>query len=145
MSCYISPKIVLQKSAPKFVAAIDHQNFIVPQSIYIIHERESSPIDLYFIVGYLNSNLVNEYLKKRVTGYKFIMPHYEQKDLKNIPLPNFDFSRKQFDLRRKEIKKYKILDKESLLDACVSISLASESQDSKNVNSIMSELIIRYS
>ena len=143
MSYYTSPKIVLQKSAPKFVAAIDENNLIVPQSIYILHEKRSSPIDLYFIVGYLNSELVNDYLRKRVTGYKFVMPHYEQKDLKNIPLPKFDFSKEQFEVRREKTKNNKSLIKNSLLDVCVGISIAAENKDSKTVNSIMHDLIKR--
>lgn len=96
-SLFENPKIILQKSSPKFIAALDMgqigKDLRVTQAIYIIRTNdEMKKIDknnvlLKFLIGVLNSDFSSSMLYKDVTGYKLLMPHYEQKDIKNFPFP----------------------------------------------------------
>jgi type I restriction-modification system DNA methylase subunit len=93
---YKGLKIILQKSAPRFVAAVDKKSVVVPQSIYMVRMREDSPVDEWLICALLNSEIYNDYLYRKTTGYKILMPHYEQGDLKSLPMPKFDFTKDDF-------------------------------------------------
>ena len=89
---YKAPKVILQKSSPRFVCAVDSgtvdkNGLVVPQSVYILHPIEAKPVlDCWFIAALLNSQLANDYLYKGTTGYKILQPHFEQKDIKGFPM-----------------------------------------------------------
>lgn len=91
---YSPNKIMLQKSAPRFISAVDdgtlHKDGIVcTQAIYTLKKDDQTYwMDEYTLCSILNSDLANDWLFKRVTGYKLLQPHYEQQDLKTFPLPN---------------------------------------------------------
>ncbi|PIR22241.1 MAG: hypothetical protein COV44_08940 [Deltaproteobacteria bacterium CG11_big_fil_rev_8_21_14_0_20_45_16] len=93
---YQAPKVILQKSAPRFVCSVDNgeidpEGVAVPQSIYILQPKAKDQIiDSWTIAAILNSKLANDYLYKCITGYKLLQPHYEQRDLKTFPIFNVD-------------------------------------------------------
>ena len=114
-SLYEAPKIILQKSSPRFIAAFDgncKDILYVTQAIYIIKSKldlnkSCNEILLNFLTGLLNSDFANEYLFNNTTGYKLLMPHFEQKDIKRFPIPdlnivNFKLLKNTYDKLKKE-------------------------------------------
>ena len=106
---YRTPKVILQKSSPKFVAAYDKKAkdiLYVTQTVYIIKgkgklDAGSERILLHFVTGLLNSDFANKYLFEKATGYKLVMPHFAQKDINEFPVSNinnldFDLVKKLF-------------------------------------------------
>jgi len=96
---YRGPKIVLQKSAPRLVAALDLGDHAFPQSIYAIKLKQEAATlalgraqagclsDLYFLLALLNSHFLNEYLYATTTGYKLVQPQIEIQDVRALPIP----------------------------------------------------------
>ncbi len=107
---YRPMKVILQKSSPRFVCAvdsgsIDKDGIVVPQSVYILHSKDEKPVlDCWFVAALLNSRLANDYLFKGTTGYKILQPHFEQKDIKGFPI----FDTAKFDQTKIESEKAKI-------------------------------------
>ncbi|MHB9038867.1 MAG: Eco57I restriction-modification methylase domain-containing protein, partial [Armatimonadota bacterium] len=69
---YHSTKIMLQKSSARLVAALDratpeHPGFVFPQSVYGIELRKPG-IDELYLLCILNSKVMNEYIRRTVTG-----------------------------------------------------------------------------
>lgn len=92
---YHSTKIIMQKSSARLVAALDsvsdrHKGFIFPQSVYGI-ELTKSGIDEIYLLCILNSGIMNEYLWRTVTGYKFIQPQIELEDIRALPIRQVSF------------------------------------------------------
>jgi len=96
LSRYLSTKILLQKSSGKLVAALDvvsegHAGFVFPQSVYAI-ELTSGGMDHYYLLCILNSEVMNEYLRLAVTGYKMVQPQIELEDVRAIPIRRINFT-----------------------------------------------------
>lgn len=109
LSLYTGRKIIMQKSSPYFVASVDESSdsapLIVPQSIYILKSKAKDDIYCeHLICGIMNSDLANRYLFNRVTGYKLLQPHFEQKDIKSFPIPKLD--KNDFGEYKKLVKEY---------------------------------------
>ncbi len=138
-SLYSAPKIILQKSSPNFIAAVDLEGVVVPQSIYMLRLKSNAPFDEWFVTGMLNSKLVNDFLRCKVTGYKLVMPHFEQGDLKELPFPNADFTKKDFIDSRKRIAKIANIGssptkKDSLIEMFATVSVLAERLSSGKVD-----------
>jgi type I restriction-modification system DNA methylase subunit len=134
---YSAPKVVLQKSSPNFIAAVDTEGVAVPQSIYILRVKPNAPFDEWFIAGFLNSQLLNDYLLRKVTGYKLMMPHFEQGDLKELPFPKPDFTKKQFFECRKKMEKVannSTPKNETLLELCATLSIFAQRMHSGKID-----------
>ncbi|MFQ3548781.1 MAG: TaqI-like C-terminal specificity domain-containing protein [Armatimonadota bacterium] len=93
-SIYSSAKILVQKSSAKIIAGYDkptdfHPGYIFPQSVYgiCLDENEISP---YYLLCILNSDVMNEYIYRTVTGYKLLQPQLEIEDIKALPIPYAD-------------------------------------------------------
>jgi|GEM_PF-2108820 len=82
---YQRPKIIVQKSTQKLVAALDRRGFVFPQSVYGIM-LDTIPDDGYLVLAQLNSRLLNFYLFAMFTGYKLLQPQIEVEDLKRLPI-----------------------------------------------------------
>ncbi|MCX6345850.1 MAG: N-6 DNA methylase [Armatimonadetes bacterium] len=92
---YVSTKIVLQKSASRMIAALDraaygHCGYVFPQSVYGIELREPGMSELYLLC-LLNSKVLNEYIHRSATGYKFVHPQLEIEDIKALPIRKIEF------------------------------------------------------
>ena len=128
-SWYSDPKLLLTKSSPKLICAYDNLGYIVPQSIYILKPKPGCPVDAFFFLGYLNSNLLNNYLYKFVTAYKLLMPHYEQQDLIGCPIEELNFSFSDFITVKRRLNSSKLknnVNTMQLIEVCASISILSE-------------------
>ena len=90
-------KIIIQEIrnislSRRLVATFDVEQVFGLQSTNVINSKESSPVDLRYILGVLNSNPVNVYFRYRFPGNN----HIPSNQLLSIPIPNPD-SRKLHD------------------------------------------------
>lgn len=84
-----SPKILIRKTGDQLVAAWDDSGAYPEQSLYFIHENQSG-LDLLFLLGVLNSRLVNVYYRARCLTNRRSFPQVKKLDLDSIPLPPVD-------------------------------------------------------
>ncbi len=87
---YLSTKILIQKSSGRLVAALDdvrgeHRGYIFPQSVYAV-ELDQPGISHLYLLCILNSELMNEYIRRTATGYKLLQPQIEIEDLWALPI-----------------------------------------------------------
>jgi len=87
---YRGMKILIQKSAPRLVAAIDSEDYAFPQSVYAVRLRPGA-LDPYFLLALLNSQVMSDYLFAVSTGYKLLQPQIEIEDLRALPMPVIRF------------------------------------------------------
>ncbi|MCL5104379.1 MAG: N-6 DNA methylase [Armatimonadetes bacterium] len=104
---YLSTKIVVQKSSPRLVAALDrvtddHRGYVFPQSVYGIELRDSGMHEVYLLC-LLNSEVMNEYIRRTVTGYKLVQPQIEIEDIRALPIREIEFAADPAD-RRAELR-----------------------------------------
>lgn len=140
IAAYSPIKIMLQKSSPKFVAVVDdgklHKAGVVcTQAIYTLRKASATFwMDEWALCAILNSKLANDWLFKRVTGYKLLQPHFEQNDLKSFPLPSmpsfsilqFHKVRKSFDAKLSSKQSFSITAESTDEDVWAAISAVSE-------------------
>ena len=93
---YRRTKILLQKSSNRIVAALDrtsdsHRGYIFPQSVYAVELCEGPMSELY-LLAILNSELMNEYIKRVATGYKLLQPQIEIEDIRSLPVRRVSFT-----------------------------------------------------
>ncbi len=93
---YHSTKILVQKSAPRIIAALDrvskrHTGYVFPQSVYAIELAEPG-MDPLYLLCLLNSNVLNEYIRCTVTGYKLHQPQLEIEDIRALPIRRVNFT-----------------------------------------------------
>ncbi len=93
---YHSTKILVQKSSPRIVAALDrasrrHAGYIFPQSVYAIELAEPG-MDPFYLLCLLNSDVLNEYIRCTVTGYKLHQPQLEIEDIRALPIRRVNFT-----------------------------------------------------
>jgi hypothetical protein len=84
---YEGRKILIQKSAPRIVAALDdgkvEGGFVVPQSVYCIKTGRVAP---FYLLAILNSSFMGDYVYRMFTGYKMLQPQIELEDIKRLPI-----------------------------------------------------------
>jgi len=95
MERYAGTKIVIQKSAPRLIAALDrvtseHPGYVFPQSVYGVELRQPG-IDELYLLCLMNSEVMNEYVRRTVTGYKFVHPQLEIEDIRRLPIRRVEF------------------------------------------------------
>lgn len=93
---YHSSKILVQKSSPRIVAALDrvsrrHTGYVFPQSVYAIELAEPG-MDMLYLLCLLNSSVLNEYIRCTVTGYKLHQPQLEIEDIRALPIRRINFT-----------------------------------------------------
>jgi hypothetical protein len=90
---YLRTKILLQKSSARLVAALDEpdQCYVFPQSVYGIELYQPGMHDLYLLC-LLNSEVMNEYIRRTATGYKLLQPQIELEDVKMLPIRQIRFT-----------------------------------------------------
>ena len=86
---YLSPKLLVVKSTDRLQAALDLQEHIALQTLYLLHLRDErhSLDQLYFFQALLNSRLLREYVFILHTAYKWVQPQIEQRVLAFLPVP----------------------------------------------------------
>ena len=93
---YLSTKILVQKSSARLVAALDRVDgaqpgYVFPQSVYAIELTDKGMSELYLLCV-LNSEVMNEYIRRTVTGYKMLQPQLELEDIRRLPIRRISFS-----------------------------------------------------
>jgi hypothetical protein len=91
MALYDGPKIVLQKSSSKLIAAFDTEGYVVPQSVYGIRLLPDGYHPLY-LLALLNSTFMNAYAFRAFTGYKLVQPQIELEDVRRLPIRKLSFT-----------------------------------------------------
>ena len=88
---YRRPKIVVQKSAGRLIAAFDREGRVFPQSVYGIL-LDDPRIGYPFLLTQLNSRLLGWYMHVMFTGYKLVQPQIEIEDIRRLPVavPEFE-------------------------------------------------------
>lgn len=92
---YASTKILIQKSSAHLIAALDrvsrrHPGYVFPQSVYAVELRPLGMHELYLLCV-MNSEVMNEYVRRTVTGYKFLQPQLEIEDIRALPIRRISF------------------------------------------------------
>jgi len=86
-----SPKVLIRKTGRRLVATYDTSGIYPEQSLYFLHENRSD-LDFRFILGILNSQLIDVYYRARcLTNWRTIA-QVKKADLDRIPLPAIDMS-----------------------------------------------------
>ena len=93
---YSSSKILVQKSSAHLIAAFDevsssHPGYVFPQSVYAVELQESGMHELYLLC-ILNSEVMNSYIWRTVTGYKLLQPQLELEDIRSLPIRRINFT-----------------------------------------------------
>jgi len=96
LSRYCRTKVLIQKSAGRVIAALDevrrrHRGYVFPQSVYAV-ELKPDGMDHLYLLCILNSEVMNEYVRRRVTAYKMVQPQLEIKDIRALPIRQINFT-----------------------------------------------------
>ncbi|GAC1356600.1 MAG: hypothetical protein NVS2B12_09940 [Ktedonobacteraceae bacterium] len=124
---YLTPKLLVVKSAGKLQASLDLHGHVVLQTLYMLSFFTFSPFsiptrigalasdpnmqeskqefsledDLYYLLALLNSRLLEEYVYVLHTAYKWVQPQIEQSVLAQLPVPaSVDATEKEQIIRR---------------------------------------------
>lgn len=96
---YSKSKILIQKSSSHLIAAFDqtfaeHSGYVFPQSVYAV-ELNGAGMDPLYLLCLLNSEVMNEYIRRTVTGYKLLQPQLELEDIRSLPIRRIEFTTPQ--------------------------------------------------
>ncbi|MHA2306751.1 MAG: TaqI-like C-terminal specificity domain-containing protein, partial [Candidatus Hodarchaeales archaeon] len=84
---YQGKKLLLRKTGQGIKIAIDYQNRWVSQVIYIFKIKQDSPVTLEYLLGVLNSVLIQQYFYLKYTDrYRTDFPHFTQKKFLKLPI-----------------------------------------------------------
>jgi hypothetical protein len=85
------PKILIRKTGDSLIATYDETGFYPEQSLYFIYEKES-PVSYFYLLGLLNSKLMNFYYKEKSLTNKKSIAQVKKKDLDKLPIIVTDLS-----------------------------------------------------
>lgn len=93
---YHSTKMLIQKSSAHIIGALDrvskrHLGYVFPQSVYAVELTEHG-MDPLYLLCILNSQVMNEYIRRTVTGYKLLQPQLEIEDIRALPIRRVNFT-----------------------------------------------------
>lgn len=115
---YQATKILVQKSSARLIAALDqpqrrHPGYAFPQSVYGIELRQPGMHELYLLC-ILNSEVMSEYIRRTVTGYKMLQPQLEIEDIRALPIRRVNFTTPAPERQAELSKAVRIFEDESL-------------------------------
>lgn len=115
---YHSTKILVQKSAPRIIAALDrvdenHPGYVFPQSVYAI-ELQDTGMDPVYLLCILNSQVMNEYIWCTATAYKLEQPQIELEDIRALPIRCVSFTTETVERETDAARGLEIFEKESV-------------------------------
>lgn len=79
-------KILVRKTGNRLIAALDENKYYTDQSIYNLYLKENTNVNIYFILGLLNSNLLEYYFNKRMITNADVYPYIKGIHLKKLPV-----------------------------------------------------------
>lgn len=115
---YLSTKILIQKSSARVIAALDlvdrkHKGYVFPQSVYAVELHETGMHPLYLLC-ILNSEVMNSYIWRTVTGYKLLQPQLELEDIRRLPIRRIQFTTPRSERERELARGISLFNDESL-------------------------------
>lgn len=115
---YMSSKILIQKSSAHIIAALDelrgsHFGYVFPQSVYAVELLPDGMHELYLLC-ILNSRVINEYVRRTVTGYKLLQPQLELEDIRALPIRSINFTTSDIEREEKTAQGVNVFRQESL-------------------------------
>ncbi|MGB9620076.1 MAG: TaqI-like C-terminal specificity domain-containing protein, partial [Armatimonadota bacterium] len=118
LSRYGATKVLIQKSAGRVVAALDevrkgHRGYVFPQSVYAV-ELTPEGVDHLYLLCILNSQVINEYVRRTVTAYKMVQPQLELEDIRSLPIRRISFTTAPSTRAREVVRALSIFDDECL-------------------------------
>ena len=118
MERYSRTKLLIQKSSARLIAALDrvsrkHGGYVFPQSVYAVELRESGMHELYLLC-ILNSDVMNEYVWRTVTGYKLLQPQLELEDIRGLPIRRVSFTTRPGEREADVVEGMHVFEEESL-------------------------------
>ena len=84
---YLPSKILVVKTGREFKATIDYEGCITLQSVYNLHVKSNLPAEV--VCAVLNSKIVNDWFRHRVTDQKKLFPQITQGNVLEVPIPPF--------------------------------------------------------
>ncbi len=91
---YLMPKLLVVKSTGRLQAALDLHGHVVLQTLYLLCPLTDDIHELYFLLAFLNSRLLQQYVSVLYTAYKWVQPQIEQHVLAHLPIPTLETSEK---------------------------------------------------
>ncbi|MCX6377107.1 MAG: hypothetical protein NTU88_13920, partial [Armatimonadetes bacterium] len=82
-----SPKVLIRKTGNCLIAAYDESGTFPEQSLYFLFENRSE-LDFRFVLGVLNSRLMDIYYRARCLTNPRTIAHAKTSDLERIPMPS---------------------------------------------------------
>ena len=79
-------KILVRKTGNIMIAALDDKQFYTDQSIYNLYPKTTNELSLKYILGILNSRLMNFYFNKKMITNPDIFPYIKGIHLKLLPI-----------------------------------------------------------
>lgn len=115
---YHGTKVLIQKSSARIIAALDrvsrqHPGYVFPQSVYAV-ELDECGMDPLYLLCILNSRVMNEYIRRTVTGYKLLQPQLELEDIRALPIRRVSFTTHVLDREIDAARGIEIFENESL-------------------------------
>ncbi len=83
------PKVILRNLGKELTATYDTKNYYVNVNVILIQQK-SDIYDLKILTAILNSDIINTYIKSKVSNISF-----NTNIIKQIPLPSSDFNQKE--------------------------------------------------
>ena len=84
---YQGPKLLLRKTGRGIRTVIDYDNRWVNQVVYLFKLKKNAPVNLEYIMGVLNSRLMNKYFFiKFADPHRQDFPHFTQKKFLRLPI-----------------------------------------------------------
>lgn len=83
-------KILVRKTGDILIAAYDSEQYYTDQSIYNLYHKHGNKLSLKYIIGLLNSKLMNFYFNKKMITNPDVFPYIKGIHLKKLPLKEVD-------------------------------------------------------
>ena len=85
------PKLLLRKTGGRILATFDDSGIFPEQSLYFLFNNRSN-LNFKYLLGILNSSLVNFYFRNRLVTNKRSIAQLKKIHLDEIPVPTINFS-----------------------------------------------------
>ena len=80
------PKLVTKFVANKIEFAVDNVGYYNTNSIYNVHLKSNTEIELHYLLGILNSKLINFWFNTAFLNTDSLFPHIQKNQLDSIPI-----------------------------------------------------------
>jgi hypothetical protein len=89
-------KLLIRKTGDTLITAYDNQQYYTDQSIYNVYPKGKHTVNLKFLLGVLNSSLMNFYFKQKMVTNVDIYPYIKGIHLKKLPIKETGLTEQKF-------------------------------------------------